>query len=160
MINWPDEIYVALLTSLPISSTVRHFQAICKIMVCNYTETKMLAPYAVYQTLVRPVQKPRNGVCEDVGDSRDGSRAHSRAATGAVSWRQYALFAVLRAEARGSYVRCNDCMPLLRAFLRRAEVFFFGRPDERTVCSSLPLGAGSDVAEMHAEHVTAAETSV
>jgi len=50
-------------------------------MVCNYTETKMLAPCVVYQTLVLSVQKARNG---DVRDSRDGPHAHARV-TGAVS---------------------------------------------------------------------------
>lgn len=67
-------------------------------MVYNYTET--LASYAVYRALARPVRKPRNGVREDGGvrDSRGRDpRAHARAATGAVWWRQYPLFVVLRA---------------------------------------------------------------
>jgi len=98
MINWQDKIYVALLNS---SSDFLIVEVICKIMVCNYTETKMLAPCVVYQTLVLSVQKARNRSPRDVRNSRDGPHAR---VTGAVSWRQYPLFAVLQATRR----RCAD----------------------------------------------------
>jgi len=52
------------------------------------------------------------------------------------------------AEVRGSYMQCNDCILLLRAFLRRAEICSFS--DDRTNGrSSVLLDAESDVAEIH-----------
>lgn len=159
MINWPGKIYVALLKPLPISSTVRRFQAICKIMVCNYTETKMRwrVIRRVSNTCSPGSEAAERCFAGRVRDSRDGPRAHARAATGAVSWRQSSI---VRRCASGGGARTADstcgamtARRFYEPFFVRAEVFFFGRTNG-LLLSTLPRAT----LQKRTGHATAVKT--
>lgn len=117
MINWPGKICVALLNRLPISSTAERFQVTCKIMVCNYTETKKCWRHTPCIKHLFWTQFRSRGTVFARRSRFTGQSSHVHMHVQLqVQPRDVSTHCSLfcerrRCAARGSYMQCNDCTP-------------------------------------------------